>query len=356
VLLRAQADAAEDRRAGEGCMHGELGEVRIDLRGELAGGREDQGAGHAAALRQEPLHDGEEERRGLPAAGHRAGEDVAARERGRDGVLLDGRRAGEAELARRTQEGRVEAEAGEGHERAGVGQSSRSRNVGPCGGHDALPASSEPRIDRALAATCDHLLWGAADLDVAIAALAERTEVRATAGGQHPDLGTHNAIAALGRKRFLEVIAPDPTLPPGALARWLAGIKVPTLIMWAARTPSAADTAARAEASGYQAAVVEGHRSRPDGKLVRWTNVFVSGHGGGTLVPFFVEWHGGSHPADDGPGGLRLQALRAETPQAQALRAVLKALDVRLAVRRAPTTRLVAVLDTPRGRIELAGP
>src|SRR5213078_4165233 len=56
------------------------------------------------------------------------------------------------------------------------------------------------------------------------------------------------------------------------------------------------------------------------------------------------------------PGGLRLQALRAETPQAQALRAVLKALDVRLAVRRAPTTRLVAVLDTPRGRIELAGP
>ena len=133
-------------------------------------------------------------------------------------------------------------------------------------------------------------------------------------------------------------------------------MKTPTLIMWAARTPSAADTAARAEAEGYQAAVVEGHRSRPDGKLVRWTNVFVSGHGGGTLVPFFVEWHGGSHPADDGPRGLRLQALRAETPQAQALRAVLKALDVRLAVRKAPTARLVAVLDTPRGRVELAGP
>ena len=224
------------------------------------------------------------------------------------------------------------------------------------GALDTLPAGSSLRIDRTLAATCDHLLWGAADLEVAIAALAERTEVRATAGGQHPDLGTHNAIAALGRGRFLEVIAPDPTLQPGALARRLAGMKTPTLIMWAARTPSAADTAARAEAEGYQAAVVEGHRSRPDGKLVRWTNVFVSGHGGGTLVPFFVEWHGGSHPADDGPRGLRLQALRAETPQAQALRAVLKALDVRLAVRRAPTARLVAVLDTPRGRVELAGP
>ena len=207
-----------------------------------------------------------------------------------------------------------------------------------------------------MAATCDHLLWGAADLDAAIDTLAERTEVRATAGGRHPDLGTHNAIAALGRKRFLEVIAPDPTLRPGALARRLAGLKMPTLIMWAARTLSAADTAARAKAEGYQADLVEGHRERPDGQVVRWTNVFVTGHGGGTLVPFFIEWHGSSHPADDGARGLRLQALRAETPQAEGLRAVLKALDVRVAVRKAATARLVAVLDTPRGRIELAGP
>jgi glyoxalase-like protein len=207
-----------------------------------------------------------------------------------------------------------------------------------------------------LAATCDHLLWGAADLQVAIAMLAERTGVLAIPGGKHPDLGTHNAIATLGRKRFLELIAPDPTLPPGALARRLAGLSAPSLVMWAARTPSAADTAARAEAEGYQAAVIEGHRARPDGTFVRWTNVFVAGHGGGTLVPFFIEWHTDAHPADDGAGGLRLAAFRAETPQPEALRAVLSALDVRLAVRKAPTARLVALLDTPRGRVELVGP
>src|SRR3989475_9974080 len=101
-------------------------------------------------------------------------------------------------------------------------------------------------------------------------------------------------------------------------------MKTPTLIMWAARTPSAADTAARAEAEGYQAAVGEGHRSRPDGKLVRWTNVFVSGHGGGTLGPFFVEWHGGSEPADDGPRGLPVQGRRAELAHSPRLVAVLK--------------------------------
>src|SRR5439155_19898317 len=102
-----------------------------------------------------------------------------------------------------------------------------------------LPPGPAARMERALAAVFDHLLWGAPDLDVAVAELAERTAVRATAAGRHPDLGTHNAIAALGGKRFLEVIAPDPSLQPGALARQLAGIKIPRLIMWAARTRSA---------------------------------------------------------------------------------------------------------------------
>ena len=200
------------------------------------------------------------------------------------------------------------------------------------------------------------MLWGGPDLDAAVATLAERTGVRAMPGGRHPELGTRNGVAALGRKRFLEVIAPDPTLRAGALARQLTALTSPTLLMWAARTSSATATAARAKAGGYEAAVVEGHRERPDGTIVRWTNVFVTGHGAGTLVPFFVEWHGRSHPADDAPAGLRLQALRAETPHAEALRVVLRALDVRLPVRKAAGARLVAVLDTPRGRIELAGP
>jgi hypothetical protein len=73
-------------------------------------------------------------------------------------------------------------------------------------------------------------------------------------------------------------------------------------------------------------------------------------------VPFFIEWHGDGHPSEDGAPGLRLHALRGETPEVEGLRAVLEALDVRLAVHKGPTARLVAVLDTPRGRVELTGP
>ncbi|MCW5892280.1 MAG: VOC family protein [bacterium] len=205
-------------------------------------------------------------------------------------------------------------------------------------------------------ATCDHLLWAGPDLGRAVAGMARRTGIRPTFGGHHPDLGTQNAIAALGRRRFLEVIAPDPSLPAGALARRLAALPAPTLLMWAAATPSAAAIAARAEAEGYTSVVVDGHRPRPDGSIVRWTNVFVSGHGAGPLVPFFIEWHDGGHPASDAPSGLRLRSFAAETPQPAALRAVFEALEVRLPVRRGPAARLVALLDTPRGPVELSGP
>lgn len=196
-------------------------------------------------------------------------------------------------------------------------------------------------------------MWGGPNLGLAVAALAEHTGVRAAPAGQHPDLGTHNAIAALGRGRYLEVMAPDPSLAHGALARQLMALERPALLMWAARTTDAAAVAALAQSEGFQATVVDGRRVRPDGTVVRWTNVFVHGHGAGALVPFFIEWHGRAHPSDDAPAGLHLHGLHAETPEVEALRAVLEALDVQLPVRKAATSRLVAVLDTPRGRIEL---
>jgi Glyoxalase-like domain len=207
-----------------------------------------------------------------------------------------------------------------------------------------------------MAATLDHILWGGPNLPVAIDTLERLTGVRATDGGQHPDLGTHNALAALGPKTFIEVIAPDPMLPAGALARRLQKFEAPALLMWAAATTNAAEIAARATAEGYQATVVDGHRTRTDGEVIRWTNVFVAGHGAGILVPFFIQWTTPHHPAADAPSGLRLKRLHAETPQPAALKAVLESLQVKLAVRKGDVARLVAVLDTPRGLVTLASP
>jgi hypothetical protein len=207
-----------------------------------------------------------------------------------------------------------------------------------------------------LPATIDHLLWGSRDLHAAVEALHERTGVRAAFGGHHPELGTQNAVARLRDRVFLEVIAPDPALPTGEFARRLTALAEPTLVMWAARTTDAAATAALARAAGYSVTQVEGNRTRPDGQSVRWTNVFVTGHGAGTLVPFFIEWRTPSHPADDAPNGLALTTFTLESPQPSSLRAVLDALDVKVAVHKGARSRLLAAIDAPRGPLVLAGP
>lgn len=207
-----------------------------------------------------------------------------------------------------------------------------------------------------LPATLDHLLWGSRDLDAAVADLGERSGVVAAFGGLHPELGTQNALARLAPRVFLEVIAPAPALPAGGLARQLAQLAAPTLLMWAARTPDVAATAKRARAAGLSATIVDGHRARPGGDVVRWTNVFVAGHGAGTLVPFFIAWDGDYHPAEDAPPGLVLRGFTIETPEPEPLRRLLRALDVKVSVRRGRRDRLRAALDSPRGRVILSGP
>ena len=98
--------AAGDRR-----VHGQVVEVLEDLRGQLAGRRQDERARGAAGLVDQPVEDGQQERRRLAAPGHRAGEHVPPLERGRDGVGLDRCRTGEPELLDSLEEARVELEA-----------------------------------------------------------------------------------------------------------------------------------------------------------------------------------------------------------------------------------------------------
>ncbi|MEN3325857.1 MAG: hypothetical protein V7638_664 [Acidobacteriota bacterium] len=82
----------------------------------------------------------------------------------------------------------------------------------------------------------DHLVYATPDLEATCRDLEIRLGVRASAGGQHPGRGTHNALLSIGPRAYLEIIAPDP-LQPEIRPVWfgLDQLTAPKLITWAMR-------------------------------------------------------------------------------------------------------------------------
>lgn len=206
----------------------------------------------------------------------------------------------------------------------------------------------------------DHLLIGAATLESGIGWLEERTGVRATAGGSHPGLGTWNALASLGPRQYIEIIAPDPA-QPGVETFYVPGLRDfegPRVVTWAARGASLAS----GFASGLPAALScepsrPGTRVRADGKRLAWTLAFprhrTEGNFGGAL-PFFIEWESlEDHPGRSTPPGLTLRSLSIQHPKSESLTRALASLGIECAVSPAASAAIQVELDTPRGIVVL---
>ncbi|HZD95833.1 MAG TPA: VOC family protein [Candidatus Sulfotelmatobacter sp.] len=171
----------------------------------------------------------------------------------------------------------------------------------------------------------DHMILGVSDLDQGIAWMEEHSGVRAVFGGVHPGRGTRNALLALGPRRYLEIMAPDPAQAgqsaPGfarLTSESLQALKSPQLIGWAVHTDNLDALAKKMMAANIDIQQPrEGSRARPDGKLLRWKTASLRQDYNG-LLPFFIEWSRDSvHPSEDAPGGNTLQAFAMEAVDAK---------------------------------------
>jgi glyoxalase-like protein len=158
----------------------------------------------------------------------------------------------------------------------------------------------------------DHLSYAAGP--EGLAACAQRLGSRLGAGfrdgGIHPSFGTRNFVLPLAGGCYLEVVealdhpavdrAPfgravrDRTLDGGGWLAWVIGVDDIAPIEQRLSRPAAS-----------------GHRRRPDGYDLRWSQIGVNDVAADPQLPFFVQWHS---PASEHPsaGGSTVTLRRLE--------------------------------------------
>ena len=205
-------------------------------------------------------------------------------------------------------------------------------------------------------ASFDHMLLGCADLEKGIDFVERALGVRAAFGGVHPGRGSRNALLALGERRYLEIIAPDPAQPKSADVRGLSSIEAPRLIGWAAHVDDMDAVVRQLTAAKVSFEPIHpGSRQRPSGQMLRWKALSLRDDQGG-LLPFFIEWSKDSpHPSKDAPAGCRLERFELATARSDELRALLLQLHLDVAVARAPRGEIRATMTGPRGTMSLSG-
>jgi Glyoxalase-like domain len=201
-------------------------------------------------------------------------------------------------------------------------------------------------------AAVDHLVYACPELEEAVDKIAAAAGVRAAGGGQHPGLGTCNALLSLGGPSYLEIIAPDPAQPRPAGPRpfGLDHVAAPGLRAWAAATADLDAAVRAARAAGHDPGpVVAGRRRTPGGHELRWQMTSPAASGGIAVAPFLIDWTGSPHPALSAPAGLALEQFVIFSPDPGGLARLLRALDLDVPIERAAVPALRAVLRDPAG-------
>lgn len=220
-----------------------------------------------------------------------------------------------------------------------------------------------------MVARVDHLVIAAATLDAGVAWCEATLGVVPAPGGEHPLMGTHNRVLRIATvdypRAYLEIISVQPGRTPQRPRRWFdldeeavrdaLARSGPRLLHFVASVPDASAAVAAWQRLGIErGAPVAASRMTQRG-LLEW-RITLRDDGqrlfAGTL-PTLIQW-GEVHPASGLPeSAVTLQGLSATHPQAAALRGAYEAVALQGIAVRDGAPNLCAVLETPRGRVQL---
>lgn len=203
----------------------------------------------------------------------------------------------------------------------------------------------------------DHIAIGAADVSQAARLLGQQWGVEIPFGGRHAAMSTFNHLAGLGGDRYLEIIGVDPEAPAPGRPRWFSldqastrqGLAVgPRPLCWVVRVDDLDRLVADSPIDPGEILSLT-----RDDLAWRLTVPADGGLPGDGLLPAFIEWPPGPHPAARmADPGLRLLGVVLEHPAPQRISADLRALGVDhlASVTRAAEPRLRFEIETPLGR------
>ncbi len=195
----------------------------------------------------------------------------------------------------------------------------------------------------------DHLILAVDDLDRGMAEFARRTGVTPVKGGVHPGRGTQNALASLGDRIYVEILAPSNEA--GTTADPRTTFRTLTPVGWALHTDDLPAVAQHLrDASFVVSEILPGARARPNGTRLTWQTAAVSGPSLGA-APFFIAWGSGTpHPSTESPAGCVLTSVSLSQPEPGPMRKFLASLKVAVAVDSGPAAMRV-ILRCPGGPV-----
>ena len=205
----------------------------------------------------------------------------------------------------------------------------------------------------------DHLVFACSDLASGIEQIADLLGVTPSHGGRHPSWGTHNAILSLGHSTYFEIIAPDPEATTDFhRPEVFSGSRIGSLTTWAAALDDLPSKYLRAANAGHHfGEVLAGSRVTENGVRLEWSLTDPMTRLMDGVVPFLIDWGRSPHPSRSAAQGCRLRTLKLFHPDPKLIRAILSNTGIDLGdmveVHAAINPGLAAVIDTPRGEIEI---
>ena len=198
----------------------------------------------------------------------------------------------------------------------------------------------------------DHILYNVPNLQKGIEDFEQLVGVRPIYGGQHPNLGTHNALVSLGENIYLELIAPDPEqgIPVDKIKFGLGKIKTPKIIKWAVRSTNITELGKEFQISNTE----NGTRTKDDGTKLHWKMAFITEFNDNSeLIPFVIQWDSKIHPASTSPKGCELLEFSAEHPSPNIFNKLVNKLSYPFNIVESQSVKLILKLGTPKGIIEI---